>query len=375
MSRSFYFGGNKRNTMTGIFNFSAGPAMLPAEVMERAQREFIDWQGQGCSVMEMSHRSKAFIEVAQNATDNLRKLLSVPEDYKILFAQGGGRGHFSAIPLNLSKSTDSADHLVTGSWSKGAVKEASHYLRADVVGGVETINNQITLSDPKTWKLNPNAAYFHYCPNETVDGFEINDVPDVGNVPVVADMSSTILSKKIDVSQYGLIYGGAQKNIGPSGLSVVIVHDSLLNSARLETPSILNYRLLAEHDSMYNTPPTFAWYLAGLVFEWLLDLGGVEAMEQRNAEKSSLLYSTIDNNDFYKNNIAKQYRSRMNVPFQLIDPQLDALFLAESEKAGLKALKGHRMVGGMRASIYNAMPLAGVQALVDFMNDFAKRNG
>ncbi|TRY30168.1 3-phosphoserine/phosphohydroxythreonine transaminase [Aliiglaciecola sp. M165] len=361
--------------MKGIYNFSAGPAMLPVDVMQRAQREFLDWQGQGCSVMEMSHRSKAFIEVAQTATDNLRKLLSVPDDYKILFTQGGGRGHFSAIPLNLAGASDTADHLVTGSWSKGAVKEASHYLQADVVGGILTTDDEITVAPQNTWTLNPNAAYFHYCPNETVDGIEINEVPDVGDVPIVADMSSNILSKSIDVSKFGVIYGGAQKNIGPSGLSVVIVHESLLDKARIETPSILNYSLLSQHDSMYNTPPTFAWYLAGLVFEWLLAKGGVEEMEKCNAQKAALLYDAIDNNDFYQNKIAKQHRSRMNVPFQLADPNLDVLFLTESEHAGLKALKGHRMVGGMRASIYNAMPLDGVQALVDFMNDFARRKG
>ncbi|WJG11159.1 3-phosphoserine/phosphohydroxythreonine transaminase [Aliiglaciecola sp. LCG003] len=361
--------------MTNVFNFSAGPAMLPADVMQQAQQEFINWQGQGCSVMEMSHRSKAFIEVAETATDNLRKLLSVPKDYHILFTHGGGRGQFSAVPLNLTSPNDRADHLVTGSWSKGAVEEASHYLTADVVGQTQIIDGKIGVQSQQQWQLNQQAAYFHYCPNETVEGIEIPWVPETNGVPIVADMSSNILSKKIDVSQYGVIYAGAQKNIGPSGLSVVIVHDSLLDKARTETPSIINYSLLAKHDSMYNTPPTFAWYLAGLVFKWLLNNGGVDAMEHRNADKAALLYDAIDSNDFYSNNVAFEYRSRMNVPFHLATTDLDGLFLKESEGAGLKALKGHRIVGGMRASIYNAMPIEGVQALVDFMHDFAKRNG
>ncbi|GAA0852387.1 3-phosphoserine/phosphohydroxythreonine transaminase [Aliiglaciecola litoralis] len=358
-----------------VFNFSAGPAMLPKEVMLQAQSEFIDWQGQGCSVMEMSHRSKPFIELAQKATANLRALLAVPDDYHVLFTHGGGRGQFSAVPLNLSVKDDRADHLVTGSWSKGAVSEANNYLNADVVATTIEENGLITLPSRDTWTMNSKAAYFHYCPNETVDGFEIDWVPQTEGVPVVADMSSTILSRKIDVRQYGVIYAGAQKNIGPSGLSVVIVHDSLLNRARVETPSILQYDLIAKNDSMYNTPPTFAWYLAGLVFEWLVAQGGVEAIEQRNQQKAQLLYRAIDNNDFYANRIDPQYRSRMNVPFQLADPNLDSLFLQQAEHAGLKALKGHRIVGGMRASIYNAMPIEGVTALVDFMNDFAKRNG
>lgn len=361
--------------MAKVYNFSAGPAMLPEAVMQRAQNEFLNWNNQGCSVMEMSHRSKAFIEVAEKATANLRTLLNVPDNYQVLFTHGGGRGQFSAVPLNLASSKDHADHLVTGSWSKGAVQEASHYLNADIVSQSVQIDGKTSIPDQSSWALNSQAAYFHYCPNETVEGVEINWVPDTQNVPIVADMSSNILSRKIDVSQFGVIYGGAQKNIGPSGLSVVIVRDDLLDRARIETPSILNYGIIAKHDSMYNTPPTFAWYLAGLVFEWLLDLGGVEEIEKRNDAKASLLYDSIDKMDFYHNNVDTAYRSRMNVPFHLHDTTLDNLFLRESEQAGLQALKGHRIVGGMRASIYNAMPIEGVQALVDFMQDFEKRHG
>lgn len=370
--------------MTQIFNFSAGPAMLPPSVMEKAQREFINWNNQGCSVMEMSHRSKEYIAVAEKATSDLKKLLSVPDNYKILFVHGGGRGQFSAVPLNLSKDGDSADHLVTGSWSKGAVAEAHNFLTANVVSPNTASQNapnqnekqaKITVAPQREWKLDDNAAYFHYCPNETVDGVEIDWIPDTGSVPLVADMSSNILSKKIDLNDYGLVYAGAQKNIGPSGLSVVIVREDLLGKARKQTPQIMNYEVIAKQDSMYNTPPTFAWYLAGLVFEWLLESGGVEAMEKRNAEKSKLLYQCIDANDLYFNNVDSQYRSRMNIPFHLNDPELNTLFLKESESAGLKALKGHRIVGGMRASIYNAMPLEGVQALVDFMNNFSKKFG
>lgn len=360
--------------MTQIFNFSAGPAMLPHSVMEKAQREFINWNNRGCSVMEMSHRSKDYIAVAEKATSDLKKLLLVPDNYKILFMHGGGRGQFSAVPLNLSKDGDSADHLITGSWSKGALAEANNFLTANVVSQ-SVSEGKITVPSQNEWQLDDKAVYFHYCPNETVEGVEINWVPDTGNVPIVADMSSNILSKKIDLNDYGLIYAGAQKNIGPSGLSVVIVREDLLGKARKQTPQIMNYDVIAKHDSMYNTPPTFAWYLAGLVFEWLLETGGVEAMEKRNAEKAQLLYQCIDNNDFYFNNVETQYRSRMNVPFHLNDTELNAVFLKESESAGLKALKGHRIVGGMRASIYNAMPIEGVRALIDFMNDFSKKYG
>lgn len=349
--------------------------MLPKPVMQRAKQEFTNWDNQGCSVMEMSHRSKAFIALADKATADLRTLLNVPENYKVLFTHGGGRGQFSAVPLNLAGISDHADHLVTGSWSKGSVAEAQHYLNANVVATSIEKDGLISVPEQSTWKMNSQAKYFHYCPNETVEGLEIDWVPQTHGVPIVADMSSNILSRHIEVEQFGLIYAGAQKNIGPSGLSVVIIRDDLLDHARPETPSILNYSLSAKHDSMYNTPPTFAWYLAGLVFEWLLEQGGVAAIEQQNKQKSKLLYDFIDNNGFYANRVDPLYRSRMNIPFHLQDSKLDGLFLKESEEAGLKALKGHRIVGGMRASIYNAMPIEGVQALVDFMRDFANQHG
>ncbi|GAA0344613.1 3-phosphoserine/phosphohydroxythreonine transaminase [Bowmanella denitrificans] len=361
--------------MNKVYNFCAGPAMLPVEVMQQAQAEFVDWQGQGCSVMELSHRSKEFIQVTEQAEADLRELLSVPANYKVLFTHGGGRGQFSAVPLNLGGQRDQADYLVSGSWSSAAVDEAKRYLKANVVASSRREDGLLVVPGQEEWHLNPEAAYLHYCPNETVDGVEMSDIPDIGAVPLVADMSSNILSKPVDVSRFGVIYAGAQKNIGPSGLSVVIVRDDLLNQSMTHTPSILDYNILAQQGSMFNTPPTYAWYLAGLVFKWLKAQGGVESMAKRNADKAALLYSYIDSSDFYHNRIAPAFRSRMNVPFQLANSALDKVFLMESEQAGFKALAGHRSVGGMRASIYNAMPIEGVKALVDFMADFARRKG
>ena len=360
--------------MTKVYNFCAGPAMLPEAVMQQAQNEFINWQNQGCSVMEISHRSKEFIALAETAEQDLRDLLSIPDNYKVLFTHGGGRGQFSAVPLNLSNDQDNADYIVSGSWSKSAVDEAQKYVNVNVAATSVVENGLLVVPEQADWQLNSQAAYVHYCPNETVDGVEINWIPETGDIPLVADMSSNILSQPIDVSKFGVIYAGAQKNIGPSGLSVVIVRDDLLEKARTVTPSIFDYTIVAKHDSMYNTPPTFAWYLAGLVFKWLKEQGGVEAMAKLNLAKSQLLYSCIDDSGFYTNNVAPQYRSRMNVTFHLANAELDKQFLAEAEVAGLKALKGHRIVGGMRASIYNAMPIEGVQALVNFMQDFAQRN-
>lgn len=362
--------------MAKVYNFCAGPAMLPEAVMQKAQQEFVDWRGMGCSVMELSHRSRAFIDIAEKAEQDLRTLLTIPDNYQVLFTHGGGRGQFSAVPLNLTHPHDSADFLVSGSWSKSAVQEASRYLnKANVVATVNHQDGEWCLPEAESWQCSDSARYFHYCPNETVDGIEIADIPDVSHAPIVADMSSNILSKPVDVSRFGVIYAGAQKNIGPSGLSVVIVRDDLLENARSETPSIFHYKTLAENASMYNTPPTYAWYLAGLVFEWLLAQGGVEEMAKRNRKKADLLYAEIDTNDFYINRISASLRSRMNVPFQLSEPSLDEEFLKQADAAGLMALKGHRSVGGMRASIYNAMPLEGVQTLVDFMREFARRNG
>ncbi|MCG7531837.1 3-phosphoserine/phosphohydroxythreonine transaminase [Psychrobium sp. MM17-31] len=359
--------------MSAVYNFCAGPAMLPHDVMVKAQKEFVNWQEHGISIMEFSHRDKRFMQVAQEAESNLRQLMNIPTNYKVLFCHGGGRGQFSAVPMNLIGLTGKADYLVTGSWSKSAVSEAQKYGEVNVVATPQTTDGQHGVTAQSEWQLSDDAAYFHYCPNETVDGIEMSEEPQV-NAPLVADLSSTILSREIDVTKYGVIYAGAQKNIGPSGLSIVIIREDLLGHSLPQTPSILDYKLISDNDSMYNTPPTFAWYLAGEVFKWLLAQGGVKAMEARNIEKAQLLYNAIDSSDFYVNNVAPEYRSRMNVVFQLNDESLNEAFLAQAEQRGLMALKGHRSVGGMRASIYNAMPLTGVQALVDFMQDFAQEN-
>ena len=364
--------------MSEIFNFCAGPAMLPKAVMAQAQQEFINWQGTGSSVMELSHRSAIYIQMASQAEADLRDLMNIPDNYKVLFCHGGGRGQFSAVPLNLLPSGKSADYIVDGSWSKAAANEAKNFGDINVIEITKKENDLVSIVKPSEWPLNPDAAYVHYCPNETVNGIEINEVPETNGVPLVADMSSTILSHEIDVSKFALIYAGAQKNIGPSGLTIVIVREDLLGegkgNAQPATPCIMNYKTSADNDSMYNTPPTYAWYLAGLVFKWLKDLGGVKAIAKINQAKAELLYNAIDKSNFYLNNIEKNYRSKMNVPFWLKDESLNSLFLEEAESAGLTALKGHRIVGGMRASIYNAMPLEGVQALVDFMQQFEKRN-
>lgn len=361
--------------MTQVYNFSAGPAMLPVEVLRRAEQELRNWHGLGTSVMEISHRSKEFMQVAEEAEKDLRDLMQIPANYKVLFCHGGARAQFAAVPLNLLGDSNSADYIDGGYWAHSAVKEAQKYCTPNVID-VTTHENGVTGIQPmKQWKLNDNAAYVHYCPNETIDGLAIDEEPDFGNKVVVADYSSSILSRPIDVSRYGVIYAGAQKNIGPAGLTVVIVRDDLLGKARQELPSILDYKVLAENDSMFNTPPTFAWYLSGLVFKWLKEQGGLGEMAKRNQAKAELLYSAIDRTGFYRNQIATANRSRMNVPFQMKDPSLDKLFLSEAEAQGLQALKGHRVAGGMRASIYNAMPIEGVKALTDFMADFERRHG
>jgi len=359
--------------MSEIFNFCAGPAMLPKAVMAKAQAEFINWQSTGSSVMELSHRSGIYIKMAKKAEADLRDLMAIPDNYKVLFCHGGGRGQFSAVPLNLLPAGKTADYIVDGSWSKAAAIEAKNFGEINTIDIAQQENGITSVLSPTEWPLTPNAAYVHYCPNETVNGIEINKVPETNGVPIVADMSSTILSHEIDVAKFGLIYAGAQKNIGPSGLTIVIVREDLLGQAQIATPCIMNYKTSADNDSMYNTPPTYAWYLAGLVFEWLKKLGGVKVIAEINQAKAALLYKAIDDSDFYQNNIDKQYRSKMNVPFWLKDETFNEQFLQEAEEAGLTALKGHRIVGGMRASIYNAMPIEGVQALVDFMNKFEKR--
>lgn len=360
--------------MQTIYNFSAGPAALPKTVLERAQTELIDWNGQGTSVMEVSHRGKPFMAVAEKAEHDLRLLMNIPDNYKVLFLQGGGRGQFFSVPMNLAQRGNLSQHLVSGQWSQIAVSEAEKYMQAEVVAKTQTKDSRLWVPTQDNWQINEKAAYFHYCPNETIDGIEIDWVPKSTSVPIVADMSSNILSKEINVNDYGIIYASAQKNIGPSGLTVVIVRDDLIGLARPDTPSVFDYKQQANNDSMYNTPPTFSWYLAGLVFEWLLAQGGVKAVEKVNIEKAAVLYSCIDNSDFYRNNVAFENRSKMNVTFQLADNRLDAAFLEQAEKIGLVALKGHRFVGGIRASIYNAMPLEGVKALVSFMQEFERLN-
>lgn len=357
--------------MGTIYNFSAGPAALPSAVMKKAQSELVNWNELGTSVMEISHRSKEFIQVAETAEQDLRDLLDIPSNYKVLFCQGGARAQFAAVPMNLLGSSKTATYIDGGYWAESAIKEAGKYCQPDVVNVKSEKEGKVAIKSASDWKIADEAAYVHFCPNETIDGIEINELP-ITDKPIVADMSSTILSRKIDVSKYGVIYAGAQKNIGPAGICIAIVRDDLLELARQELPSILSYKVLAEKDSMFNTPPTYAWYLSGLVFKWLKEQGGVAAIEEVNRAKAALLYNYIDQSDFYSNNVHSDNRSLMNVPFQLAKPELDGEFLTLADKAGLKALKGHRAVGGMRASIYNAMPIEGVKALVDFMQQFEK---
>ncbi|WP_068545209.1 3-phosphoserine/phosphohydroxythreonine transaminase [Thalassotalea crassostreae] len=359
--------------MSEVFNFCAGPAMLPVPVMKKAQSEFLNWNNTGCSVMELSHRGAEFMQLAEDAEHDLRELMNIPDNYKVLFCHGGGRGQFAAVPLNLLPEGKSADYVVTGSWSKAAVAEAQKFGDIRVIDAVIDDNGNKSVLPSEHWRINKDAAYVHYCPNETVDGIEIFDIPDTGDIPLVADMSSTILSRPIDVSKFGLIYAGAQKNIGPSGLTIVIVRDDLIGNQQAATPVILDYKVTADNDSMFNTPPTYAWYLASLVFQWLKELGGIEQMGAINHDKAQYLYNYIDDSDFYLNRIQFANRSTMNVPFYLKNEELNAQFLSEAKDAGLLALKGHRMVGGMRASIYNAMPMEGVKALVEFMKKFEEK--
>jgi phosphoserine aminotransferase len=361
-----------------VFNFAAGPATLPLEVLQQAQTEMTDWLSSGMSVMEVSHRSKAFIAVAQQAEADLRELLSIPANYKVLFLQGGATGMFSAIPMNLATADSTVDYVNTGAWSKKAIGEAKRYCKVVNVSADEAASNYSTVPAQGTLKLTPDAAYFHYTPNETIGGVEFDYIPQVnkdgGNVPLVADFSSTILSRPLDVTKFGLIYAGAQKNIGPSGICVVIVREDLIGKARPGTPSVWDFKAMADEGSMLNTPPTFGWYFAGLVFKWLKKQGGLEAMEQRNRAKADKLYGFIEASSFYRSPVAKNARSWMNVPFTLAKPDLDKAFCAEAAKAGLVNLEGHRSVGGMRASIYNAMSIEGIDALVNFMKEFEKKN-
>ncbi len=361
--------------MTQIYNFSAGPAVLPKEVLQQAAAEMLDWHGSGMSVMEMSHRGPEFISIYQDAVRDLRQLLAIPDNYKVLFLQGGGLGENAIVPMNLVGRVPqpaTIDFVRTGSWSGKSVKEAQRYASVNVAAAPEGAYTSIPPQE--SWKLTPGAAYLHVCTNETIDGVEFNFVPSVqGATTLVADMSSHILSRVIDVAQYGVIFAGAQKNIGPAGLTLVIVREDLLGAALPICPSAFDWTNVAAHDSMYNTPPTYSIYIAGLVFAHLLREGGVAEMERRNIAKAELLYAALDADDFYQNRVAKDCRSRMNVPFFLRDETLNEQFLAGAKARGLLQLKGHKSVGGMRASIYNAMPIEGVQALVDYLNEFAGR--
>ena len=360
--------------MTQIFNFSAGPAVLPAEVLKQAQTEMLDWHGSGMSVMEMSHRGAEYMSIQADAEKDLRELLAVPGNYKVLFLQGGATTQFAAIPMNLLRGKTSADYVNTGEWAKKAIKEAKLYCKVNIAASSEDKN--FTYAPPQAaWQLSNDAAYVHVCTNETIGGVEFNWIPDTGDVPLVADMSSHILSRPVDVSRYGMIYAGAQKNIGPAGLAIVIVREDLLGQTLPGTPTMLDYKVQADNESMLNTPPTYGVYIAGLTFQWLKRGGGLAAMEAQNIAKAKMIYDVIDGGNFYRSPVAKSDRSRMNIPFTLRDDKLDEAFLKQAKENGLIQLKGHRSVGGMRASIYNAMPLAGVTTLVDFMRDFALKNG
>ena len=360
--------------MTRNFNFSAGPAMLPTAVIERAREEMLDWNGSGMSVMEMSHRGKEFVSIAEKAEADLRDILAIPQNYKVLFLQGGASSQFAMIPLNLLKDKKKADYINTGMWSKKAITEAKRFCEVNLAGDTSE-NNFTTVPDQDSLRLDPDAAYVHYTPNETIGGVEFNYVPDTGDTPLVADMSSDILSRPIDVSKFGLIYAGAQKNIGPSGLTIVIIREDLIGNPADGIPTMFNYATHADAGSMYNTPPTYNWYVAGLVFEWIKEQGGLSAMAEINRRKAEKLYTVIDNSAFYANPVAENARSWMNIPFTLADPGMDADFLSGATTRGLLTLKGHRSVGGMRASIYNAMPEEGVDTLISYMQEFEQKNG
>jgi phosphoserine aminotransferase len=360
--------------MTRVFNFSAGPAALPESVLRIAADEMLDWHGSGMSVMEMSHRGKEFIAIHAEAESLLRELLAIPSNYKVLFLQGGAIGQNAIVPMNLLRGRSAIDFVDTGEWSKKSIKEARRYAQVHVVASAEA-SGYTEVPSAATWKLDPDAAYVHICANETIGGVEYHWTPDTGSVPLVADMSSNILSRPVDVARYGLIYAGAQKNIGPAGLTIVIVRDDLIGQALPITPAAFDYKQQADNDSMLNTPPTYAIYIAGLVFRWIKAQGGLPAIEAHNRKKAALLYDYLDSTSFYSSPVARADRSLMNVPFKLRDPALDAEFLKGAEARRMLQLKGHRSVGGMRASIYNAMPIEGVQALVDYMKEFEAAHG
>ena len=358
-----------KRTMTRVFNFSAGPAALPVEVLEEARDELLDYQGRGLSVMEMSHRSKEFVAIAEQAEADLRELLAVPEGYHVLFMPGGATLQFAAVPLNLLGEKSSADYVHTGSWASKAIAEARRYCDVHIVAS-SAEENFSYVPAPDSWECSADAAYLHVTGNETIGGVEYHEYPDTGAVPLVADLSSTLLSRPLDVSRFGVIYSGAQKNIGPAGITVVLVREDLAGKAAAATPSMLDYAIQAASGSMHNTPPTYSWYIAGLVFKWLKAQGGLEVMAERNSAKSGRLYSAIDTSNFYRCPVRPADRSRMNVAFTLADPELDGRFLEQAEQSDLLNLKGHRSVGGMRASLYNAVPEQAVDALIDFMQGF-----
>lgn len=360
--------------MSRVYNFGAGPAALPEPVLQQAAAEMLDWRGSGVSVMEMSHRGKDFIGIHAQAEADFRELLAIPKNYKVLFLHGGGAGQFSTVPMNLLRGKAVAGYVNTGHWSTRAIAEARRFCKVSIAASSEDAKFTYAPKQEK-WTVDPGAAYLHYTSNETIGGVEFHWIPDTGNVPLVADASSHILSRPLDVGRFGLIYAGAQKNIGPAGLAIVIVREDLIGQAAPYTPSIFDYKIQAEADSMINTPPTYAIYIAGLVFQWLKQLGGLARMEEMNVAKARLIYDYLDETEFYHSPVAKADRSRMNIPFRLRNDRLDAEFLKQAESAGLTQLKGHRAVGGMRASVYNAMPLAGVQALLDFMRQFERKHG
>jgi phosphoserine aminotransferase len=357
-----------------VFNFSAGPAVLPEEVLRQAQEEMLDWHGSGMSVMEMSHRGKEFMAIAAAAESDLRELLAIPPGYKVLFLQGGATSQFAMVPMNLLRGKTVADYIHTGEWAKKAIAEAKKFCAVNVAASSE--DRKFTYAPPQSaWKLSPGAAYLHYTGNETIGGVEFHWIPDTGDVPLVCDLSSSLLSRRLDVGRFGLIYAGAQKNIGPAGLTIVIVREDLIGHAPASVPSMFDYKIQADNESMFNTPPTYAIYVAGLVFQWLERHGGLAEMEKLNIAKAKLIYDVLDASRFYQSPVAKEDRSRMNVPFTLADASLDEEFLKQAKQRGLIQLKGHRSVGGMRASIYNAMPVEGVRTLVEFMQDFERRHG
>ncbi|MBI3068182.1 MAG: 3-phosphoserine/phosphohydroxythreonine transaminase [Betaproteobacteria bacterium] len=360
--------------MTRVYNFGAGPAMLPEPVLKQAAEEMLDWHGSGMSVMEMSHRGREFVAIAEQAEADLRELLSMPADYKVLFLQGGATSQFAMVPMNLLGGKTSADYVNTGYWSKKAIAEAKRFCRVNIAASSEDASFTYVPKREK-WRLDPGAAYVHYTSNETIGGVEFQWIPDTGEVPLVTDMSSQILSRPLDVSRFGLIYAGAQKNIGPAGLTIVIVRESLIGRAGAGMPSMFDYKIQADNGSMYNTPPTYAVYIAGLVLQWLTRLGGLGKMEEINVAKARLLYDYLDQTEFYHSPVAKEDRSRMNMPFTLKNAALDGEFLKQADARGLTQLKGHRSVGGMRASLYNALPIEGVKALVEFMGEFERKHG